>query len=198
MHAIELLYFLNRVDKTIYEHILIYADPPWLRSICEFIVHKNNLYPFLIIFFVYSIFRNPKKGFILLATTLILLGLSDATASFIKNLVERHRPIYQMGIYIAEGGYSFPSAHAVNSMAFAVFYSWKFPKASPLLYSLAIVIGISRMLATYHFPGDIMGGWIAGFLVGYLYVLVWRNAEERFAKKISHQGTAESGQKISF
>jgi len=176
---------LDRLDKTIYENIFIYADPEWLRSICFFLVKSSHLAPVLILFFLYYTYKKPKASLFLLVSTLILLGFSEAAASFFKELFERHRPVYQLGIYISEGGYSFPSAHATNTMAFAVFWSSRFKSASPYLYVFSLIIGLARMFSNFHFPGDILGGWILGLIVGNLFIILIDLAEKKFKSHMS-------------
>jgi|GEM_PF-1592352 len=175
----QVLRYLDRADKTVYEHILVYADPAWLRDISHFIVKNNHIAPLLVLFFLVYTYRNPRASILLLAATLVLLGISETAAALLKDLFERHRPVYQMGIYISEGGYSFPSAHATNTMAFAVFWANRFEAASPWLYIFSLIIGTARMLSNFHFPGDILAGWALGFLIGTLFVLAWKKIEKK-------------------
>lgn len=180
--------FLNQLDKSIYEYIVIYSDPPWLNQLAYFLVHGRLAVYGLIIFFIFYAKKQPKKAAYLLLITLVLLGVSESTASFFKNLFERHRPVYQVAIYVFDGGYSFPSAHALNTMAFAVLWSDRFPKAAPYLFSLSIIIGLARMLANFHFPGDILGGWLLGYATAWLYVFLIKRLEEKYMPAYAKNG----------
>ena len=175
---------LDRLDKTIYENILIYADPEWVRTISHFLVKNNHIAPLLILFFLIYIYKNPKENFknsiYLFLATAVLLGVSETTASIFKDLFGRPRPVYQMGIYISNGGYSLPSAHAVNTMAFAVLWSNRFKSAAPWLFTFSLIIGAARMFANFHFPGDVLFGWITGYIVGKIFVFTLNKFEERF------------------
>jgi undecaprenyl-diphosphatase len=170
---------LDRADKTIYEYVLVYADPVWLRNICHFLVDNRHITPILVLFFVVYTYRAPKASLVLLAATLILLGISETTTSILKDLFERHRPVYQTGIYISTGGYSLPSAHATNTMAFAVFWASRFKPAAPYLYIFSLIIGFARVLSNFHFPGDVVAGWFVGFLVGTLFIFAMNKFEKR-------------------
>jgi len=176
MNWLLLIQKLNELDKSVYEYILLYADPAWLRTICHFLVKSSHAAPVFILFFMIYFYKNRRAAFVLLICTLLLLGISEMTASILKDIFARHRPAYQMGIYISQGGYSFPSAHALNTMAFAVFWAYRFPSFSAFLYIFSITIGIARMMANYHFPGDIIFGWLTGYLVGHGFIFFYKLA----------------------
>lgn len=67
-----------------------------------------------------------------------------------------------------ESGYAFPSAHAmtISALAFAIFYVNK--RIGYVFIIGAILVGIARIMAGVHFPIDIIGGYVFGFLVAYL------------------------------
>ena len=171
---------LDRLDKMIYENILVYADPQWLRDISLFLVKDSHIIPPLILFFLIYGYKNPRAAVLLFFSTLLLLGISEPVSSTLKSIFQRPRPINQMGIYIASGIYSLPSAHSLNTMAFAVFWSSRFKSAAPYLFSFSIIIGTARMLSNFHFPGDIIAGWFFGFIVGTSFVLVYNHIEKKF------------------
>ncbi len=67
-----------------------------------------------------------------------------------------------------ESGYSFPSGHATffMALAFAIYFVHK--KAGYVFIFLALIIGLARIVAGVHFPVDILGGFIVGFLTSYV------------------------------
>lgn len=73
--------------------------------------------------------------------------------------------------------FTYPSGHAMLSMAFYGFIAWylslhKFPRwYSALAVLIALLIGISRPLFNVHFPADVVGGWSAG--LGWLLLIQW-------------------------
>ncbi|RIU90669.1 phosphatase PAP2 family protein [Oceanobacillus picturae] len=95
---------------------------------------------------------------------------------WIKHVVQRERP----SILVAANaeGYSFPSGHAMISMvcygllAYFIVQLVKKPKAKKLIQGglafLILLIGISRYVINVHYLTDVM----AGFILGYLWVLV--------------------------
>ncbi len=96
---------------------------------------------------------------------------------FIKIIVSRERPIAYM--LVTEDSFSFPSAHAMLSVAFYGFLAYmiiKFVKNKKLkifgvfgVILATLLVGISRICLGVHYPTDI----ICGFLFGYIYLIVF-------------------------
>jgi undecaprenyl-diphosphatase len=116
-----------------------------------------------------------------------LLVLSDQlSSSIIKPLVGRLRPCEvfspeQIHLLVGCGsGKAFPSSHAVNNFAVATMFSHYFPKAKHGLYAWATLIALSRVFVGVHYPADILGGAIIGFIVGMLVVQAWRILSQKY------------------
>jgi undecaprenyl-diphosphatase len=110
-----------------------------------------------------------------------LLG-QEIISSLIKHLVARARPDILTHLVQADG-YSFPSGH---SLAAAVFYgllaylltqSIKKPVYRYgiwiLAFGLIVLVGFSRIYLGVHWPTDILGGILLGFLWIFLVVSVF-------------------------
>ena len=129
---------------------------------------------------VYAIIRSYRKeSWVVFLAIAVLITLSDQLSSgLIKPLVERLRPTHEPSLEgllcivhdCREGGYSFVSSHAANSLAFATFsillfknrlYGW-------VIASWSILTGFSRMYLGVHYPFDVVCGTILGIGVGFL------------------------------
>jgi undecaprenyl-diphosphatase len=67
------------------------------------------------------------------------------------------------------GGYdSFPSGHATLFSAIAVSLYFYHKKIGIFFGLMALLIGISRIIAGVHFPIDIIAGWILGIIIPWL------------------------------
>ncbi|MET3113721.1 membrane-associated phospholipid phosphatase [Pedobacter sp. CG_S7] len=133
------------------------------------------LYLFIIIFCVKEF---KKKGLLILGILLLTFAIGDFVASrIIKPTVARVRPcndpklssriIHRVG---CGSGKSFPSAHATNHFAIAVyligiFYSrWK--AILPIGLFWAFIISFAQIYVGVHFPFDTFAGAILGIVIG--------------------------------
>lgn len=57
---------------------------------------------------------------------------------------------------------SFPSDHATLAGLVAIIGSLAWPRWTIPLVALALAVGISRVMAGVHYPGDVLAGWAVG------------------------------------
>jgi membrane-associated phospholipid phosphatase len=97
----------------------------------------------------------------------------------VKALVQRSRPIYRVTqariVGYRVGGRSFPSGHTSQAFFMATLmaphfhvYTW----VVFLLYTVAFLVGITRMYVGAHYPRDVLAGAILGSAWGFMAVLV--------------------------
>ncbi|MGB4774751.1 MAG: phosphatase PAP2 family protein [Daejeonella sp.] len=146
---------------------------PWLRNPWLW----SPLYLFILVFFLY---QYKKQGLILLGFFVLTFAITDyLSASIIKPAVARLRPCndpqIKTGVHSlihCGSGYSFPSAHAANHFALAlflirVFYRrWK--AVLPLALLWAFLISFAQVYVGVHYPFDVMGGAVIGSIIGCL------------------------------
>lgn len=119
-----------------------------------------------------------KKRKFAIGITLNLI-ISTVTYAILKNIVQRPRPPIEERL-IAETGYSFPSGHSTNNMAFYAF-------AIYLIYTnienkkirnilcvilgiIPILIGFSRIYLRVHYPSDVIAGFALGFVLALMFI----------------------------
>jgi membrane-associated phospholipid phosphatase len=97
----------------------------------------------------------------------------------VKALVRRSRPFIRVTqariVGSRAGGRSFPSGHTSQAFFMATLMAQHFHAsvwAVFLLYSVALLIGITRMYVGAHYPRDVLAGAILGSAFGLLGVLV--------------------------
>ncbi|KKR83277.1 MAG: Phosphoesterase PA-phosphatase related protein, partial [Candidatus Nomurabacteria bacterium GW2011_GWA2_40_97] len=115
------------------------------------------------------LFRSSRKELILLC---ISGGLAYAFAKILKILMHTERPFVlfpQVTSLFLETGYAFPSGHTAVASAIAFLIYFYNKKAGYIFMLFALLIGIARIIAGVHFPVDILGGFILGALVSYLF-----------------------------
>lgn len=113
----------------------------------------------------------------------------------IKPLVSRPRPFLtypELTNLVEQGGYSFPSAHAMSSFAAATVFYLFFRKNGHTAYSvpvliLAALIALSRLYVCVHYPSDVLCGTLLGIVIAVISVwlikhskVLRRNMQEDF------------------
>lgn len=108
-------------------------------------------------------------------------ALSGISEVILKWLVARPRPSADMGVIILTdpGNFSFPSTHATLAFSFAYICAAVDPRIRIPVYTLAVLISLSRVYLGVHYPSDIVAGALLGSAIG---VLV-RSMELKFVGK---------------
>lgn len=124
--------------------------------------------------------RLSISGLALMASVLAV----RLACGLIKRIVARLRPFEIMdGVRLPCGeslGFSFPSGHTTVAFVVAVILSLTFPKWRKVFYSLAVVVGLSRIYIGVHYPSDVIGGIMVGVAVGLTSAaLIKRITEEK-------------------
>jgi membrane-associated phospholipid phosphatase len=116
-----------------------------------------------------------RLGFLFLA-----IGLPGLVFTIVKRLIGRARPlvegsadpfIYRPLSWNVEYA-SLPSGHATDAFAAAMAVGALWPRTRPVMWTYAVVIALSRVVLTAHFPSDVVVGAVVG-TVGALLVRDW-------------------------
>ena len=140
-----------------------------------------------------------RLGFLFFA-----IGLPGLVFTIAKRLVGRARPFVEGGagplVYRPLGWNveysSLPSGHAVDAFAAAMAIGTLWPRMRPVMWTYAVVIAVSRVVLTAHFPSDVMVGGLVGAL-GALLVRDWY-AARRLAFVLGADGRVRSWPGPSF
>ena len=148
---------------------------PWVKFITFLGNHAFLIPAFIFLIIVLLLLRQKKEALQTLLVALSSLGI----LSLFKNLFQRDRPDHPLVDGITN--YSFPSGHAMMSIAFygilmilAVRHIRNHSLRNlviGLLVLLILLIGFSRIYLRVHFPSDIIAGYCFG--IAWLW-LSWR------------------------
>ena len=119
-------------------------------------------------------------GYRLVAYELVLGTLTLwIVVELLKALVRRTRPIMRVTqariVGLRARGRSFPSGHTSQVFFMATLLAPYFHASAwmgVLLYTIALLVGITRMYVGAHYPRDVLAGAILGTVWGFLGVLV--------------------------
>ena len=116
-----------------------------------------------------------RRGRLRLAVAaLVLVAGANLTTQVLKVVLEhqRYQPI--LG-YRQVGPAGFPSGHATAALAMACAFALAVPRAwRPAAVSLGVLvtlaIGLSRVILHFHYPSDVLGGWLVA--AGWCFAVV--------------------------
>ncbi|CAM4261413.1 phosphatase PAP2 family protein [Gillisia limnaea] len=163
---------ISRFDQTVTDFIISFRSPQ-LNKIFQFITDLGDVYGYLILTALCAIgfyLRFKIWRYVLeMLFVMIIAGLSNLA---LKQVINRARP--DAAHLVAVETLSYPSGHAMGAIAFYgfliyLFYNFKMntwlKTGILLIFSfLILAIGISRVYLGVHYPSDIVGGFIAGFI----------------------------------
>lgn len=143
----------------------------WLTPIMKAITYMGNWQTITAICMVLLLLKRTRLAYgVPLSIGAIVVSLANKG---IKAIVMRPRPDEAMFL-IEQGGWSFPSGHAITSMFFYGMLIWLIRKnvknhkladiLTVLLVIPMILVGISRIYLGVHYPTDVLAGWSLGIL----------------------------------
>ena len=164
---------ITELDQSVHTHILNMRNDT-LTNTLIIITNISSAYSLIVISILLLAILKKKKIPLLICLNLILSYIINATA---KLIFTRRRPT---GInLIEESGFSYPSGHAMISMAYFGFIAYLIYKNSKnnitktlLIITLMITIltiGFSRIYLGVHYLSDVIGG----FLLSTVYLIIY-------------------------
>lgn len=180
--------FLYSIDLAVFYFLNTTISNPILDRFFPYLTEVKHWYLVYIILWCLCFFKGGRLGKIAAVGSIILITCSDQFSSaFLKNLFGRIRPcniLEDANVLVhCSGSGSFPSSHAVNNFAVAVYFYRLFPKYKWILLPIAGVMALTRPYVGVHYPSDIIAGALIGSAIGFLFSYLALKAEEYFANK---------------
>ncbi|MBI2870980.1 MAG: phosphatase PAP2 family protein [Candidatus Omnitrophica bacterium] len=134
-----------------------------------------DVYPFVVLCIIVMI-AGRARGLVTGALMVLALAFSNVvTGSWLKPLFGRPRPFAALEdvrlLIPPPASMSFPSTHATISFAVAVVVAFRHPRAAVWIFGWAVLMAYTRAYVGVHYPSDLLGGAIAGTLIGWGLVL---------------------------
>ncbi len=158
-------------------------------TIMLMITRKETWIPMYLSILFFFIKNYRSKSLFILLFLLLTVVASDQLSVLIKETVQRLRPVHNPAIehlvhnVFRKGGlHGFVSSHATNMFAIFVYTSLVFKNRSYsfLLFSWAAVISYSRIYAGVHYPLDIFGGAVLGWMIALIMYKLLMFVENHF------------------
>lgn len=146
-----------------------------LDSIMAIINSPITLSAILITVLINFLVHKKYKLTNILITTILS---SVIISNIIKFLIARPRPfgLEKLMPFIGYLDFSFPSGHAFVAFSLLPVLSEKYPKYRILLFTLAILVALTRVYHGLHYFSDIAAGALLGYLLGAL-ILNYKKAK---------------------
>lgn len=166
--------FFYSIDLGIFYFFNHTISARFLDKFFSIITNVNNWYIAYAILIGISWTKGGRTGKIAVIGVILLILFSDQLGhKVLKEIFQRLRPCNALEDVITPlgctGSYSFPSNHAINNFAAAMFFYRLFPKLKWILFSTAFLVALSRVYLGLHYPSDIIGGAILGMIFGFLF-----------------------------
>lgn len=187
--VISVLKYLHNVDKD----VTLAVNSCWTEVTDHFwqIFSAVKLWYLLYLAIIVFLFIRLgwKKALVSVGCCVLFVVACDQFATVIKDAVCRLRPLHDAemiarGLHILEPAdehiYGFFSAHAANTMGFALCsylcfrcdYRHSYRAYATAIFVWAFLVGISRVFVGKHFVGDVLAGWAVGLVLGALFGLL--------------------------
>lgn len=158
-------------------------------TIMLMITRKETWLPFYLVILYFFVKKYRSKSLLIIVFLALTVVASDQLSVLIKETVQRLRPVYNPAIehlvhnVLRKGGkHGFVSSHAANSFAIFIFTSriFKNRRYSWLLFFWALLLCYSRIYSGVHYPLDILGGALLGWLLGVVFFKMMMFIENHF------------------
>jgi undecaprenyl-diphosphatase len=168
------------IDRSLFLKINRDCQNDFLDAIALFFREPKFWIPLYLFMLVFVLLNFGRKAWVWIFYAALMVAVSDTISSKIfKPLFGRPRPcaddffgsqVRLLASYCGGNG-SFPSSHAANHFAMAMFFFLSLkhvaPKMTWLLFLWAACVCFSQVYVGVHYPSDVLGGAVLGILMGW-------------------------------
>jgi membrane-associated phospholipid phosphatase len=171
---------------------------PSINGIADFLAQTCNPAPYAVVGVGTILLALGVRGARTAAAVTVLLVGANVSSQVLKPLLAQHRELYFTDWHlnnIHDGSY--PSGHATAAMAISLALLIVVPRAyRPLTAALGVLftlaVTFSILLLSWHFPSDIVGGFLVATAWGLVTMAALRYANERWPAKGSMRKAARA------
>ena len=187
----EWLQNILEIDKDLFLSLNSLHNPFW-DTIMLMVTRKETWIPFFVVILFFIIKNYRSKALLVIIFLAFTILVSDQLSVLLKDNIQRFRPVHDPVIgplvhnVLRKGSmYGFVSSHAANGFAIFAFTASIFKNRNYwfLLLFWAILFSYSRIYSGVHYPLDILGGAVLGWLIGVGGYKFLGLVENRYFKK---------------
>ncbi len=186
--------YLQKLDEALFHFI----NKALTNFLCDAIFPAFNtaapFIPILAIMLAWLAYNHSRRLWLLALALLAGITLGDTLVfNPLKDLIARPRPAatsmeVRSLVSGPAGGNSFPSSHTANAFAAAAILGAVFPARRKLFLAIAAIIGFSRIYVGVHYPSDVAGSAILGWLYGIAFLFVARRLWSKISPSLPQPG----------
>lgn len=174
-----MLQLIERADRWLFIRVNSDLANPFFDSLFPFFRYGLNWAPLYLFLAVFALLNFGSRGLWWILFFVSTVALTDLTGNYLfKHTFQRIRPCGDPDFFMhvrllvkhCSTGYSFISNHAANHFGLATFFffttrrllgSWAW-----VAYVWAFLVAYSQVYVGIHYPFDVLGGAVVGFVFG--------------------------------
>ncbi|HHU07426.1 MAG TPA: phosphatase PAP2 family protein [Clostridiaceae bacterium] len=149
-----------------------------LQQFMYIITLGGYLRAYIIVLSILALILIPRKQIHAWVVLTLNAAATFGINELMKVIFQRERPL--VFFQIEQEGFSYPSGHAMVSVAFYLLAAMMLAKAFPKLKWVAVILGVvsflpglSRLFMGVHYPTDIIMGWLLGLSAAFFWYRIW-------------------------
>ncbi len=136
------------------------------------VVFTAETFPYIVVILAALFLLFYHKSWREFFLVFISSGFAYLFSKILKILIHTSRPFVEFSNVqplFFENGFAFPSSHTIffATLGISIFLFHK--KVGYVFIFFALLIGLARIVAGVHFPVDILGGFVLGAGISYLF-----------------------------
>lgn len=160
---------LFELDKTIF----FFVNKTLANPFFDFILKASHQLPYIFwgLLIIFYLFRRRYQLALLM---IIAIAINFLVVSVLKDLIGRERPYQVLDVRQLVGeedNRSFPSNHVQLSVLLSTVVLFFDRRFGVVLFILSLVIAFGRIYLGVHYPSDVLGGAIIGFILAKLILI---------------------------
>lgn len=182
-----MLEYILQVDTQLFYLINVTLQNFIFDWLMPFITEKEHWFPVWGLVIILLAWKGGKEGRFILMFIIPLIILSDQlSSSILKPFFGRIRPSNALeNVHLLSNksqSFSFPSSHAVNFFALAVYFGYYYKKYLWWFLIVAAMVAYSRVYVGVHYPFDVIAGAAIGAGCAYIIIYLRKSLEFLYHK----------------